>query len=456
MSEAPHPTLLGKYTLKTRLGTDRTGALWTAEDLRLGTAVTLKLLPATADGGPLRRRFKRDFGALAKLQHPNLARLLDCGLTEAGEPVLVSEPARGRPLSERLAQGALSVQTTELLLLGLLDGLAVCHRQGLVHRDLSPSTVWWVDTPAGPQAVVHDLGLSRLVAEGHGAMTFNGEIYGSPRFMAPEQWGAAESVGPRADVYSAALLGYCMLLGDHFVPSGNPLAAHEAHLKGPRPSLLETTDGTPIPARLAEVIARGASADPKQRFADAAQMAAALRGEAHAPAVAASDRPTLVEDWDRSVGAAEIGAADISTTPFNAAALHLDAQLFGADEPTLFTGPPAPAAPPAPSPTNAALPAEDTNPVPRRMSEEIQAIDRRAFEAALEAARHGERIPTPERDTLVEEKMQTDPTPSPNAPAKRPVAPRDEPLQADKWSLKRWLLIYFGMMIIGVIWGALR
>jgi serine/threonine-protein kinase len=158
---------------------------------------------------------------------------------------------------------------------------------------------------------VIDFGLTKLLAD-HGAasLTVNGQVFGSPRFMAPEQW-LRKDVDGRTDIYALGLIGYCLLRGEHFITTQNPYEICRAHLSQVRPTLTTTPSGQRIPSELEQIVRRAADPDPNQRFGSAGEMIQALEaffGGLRGPLHTSGEIPTSVVD-----------AAQERFTPFDAA-----------------------------------------------------------------------------------------------------------------------------------------
>lgn len=283
-------TLLGKYRVEQVIGEGGMGVVYAARDLRLDRVVAIKVLDAPSEGfGDVARRFRREAQAIGKLHHPNLVTLLEYDVLEDGTPAMVMELIEGRSLRDLLVERRFTADEAVSLIRQTLEALQVCHAAGVVHRDLKPENLL-LET-RGDQLFVRliDFGLTKLTAdEGATALTVNGEVFGSPRFMAPEQW-FRNAVDGRTDLYALALIGYWLVLGDHFIKPGNPVDICRAHLQQARPPLLRNALGEPVPPGLAAALAQAAHPEPAQRPADAAAMRAVLLGEAAPGAAAPGD-----------------------------------------------------------------------------------------------------------------------------------------------------------------------
>ena len=271
-------TLLGKYSVKSILGRGGMGVVYDAEDLRLGRHVAIKVLNSAARSQKdADQRFHLEARAIASLIHPHLVTLLDYDFLEDGTPCMVMERVEGMSLKASMSRRKFTPLEVTLVLYQTLLALAACHAKGVIHRDLKPENL--LLTRGGQQGItvkVIDFGLTKLLADsGAGSLTVNGQVFGSPRFMAPEQWLQKEVTG-RTDIYALGLIGYCLLRGEHFITAQNPFEICRAHLSQARPPLRATADGTRIPTLLDHVLRKAADPDPRNRYDSAEAMIAAL------------------------------------------------------------------------------------------------------------------------------------------------------------------------------------
>lgn len=213
---------IGPYTLLSAIGQGGMGSVWLAErsDGRFERQVAIKFLhfSVAAQGGI--ERFKREGRILGQLTHPNIAELLDAGLTPSGEPYLVLEYVEGEPITDHCDHNTLDIRARVRLFLDVLSAVAHAHANLIVHRDLKPSNVL---VRSDGHIKLLDFGIAKLLAddttpatatlltlEAGGAMT--------PQFAAPEQITGAP-VTTATDVYALGVLLYLLLTGHH--PAGD-------------------------------------------------------------------------------------------------------------------------------------------------------------------------------------------------------------------------------------------
>jgi eukaryotic-like serine/threonine-protein kinase len=213
---------IGAYRLIAPIGQGGMGTVWLAEraDGRFEARAAVKLLNLSLIGGSSSRaeqRFKREGSLLGRLTHPNIARLIDAGVTSAGQPYLILEHIDGQPIDRYCDERALGVDARIRLFLDVLAAVAHAHANLVVHRDLKPSNVLVSD--AG-QVKLLDFGIAKLLhTDDVSALTRDGAVALTPEFAAPEQV-TGHQVTTATDVYSLGVLLYILLGGQHPTGSG--------------------------------------------------------------------------------------------------------------------------------------------------------------------------------------------------------------------------------------------
>ena len=226
---APFPGLvisagqrLGAYTLIEPIGQGGMGTVWLAErsDGRFERKVAIKLLSIGLSGRTAGRRFLREGAYLARLRHPNIAQLLDAGVTPGNQPYLVLEHVDGERIDAHCDRCALTVEGRIRLFLDVTAAVEYAHGQLIVHRDLKPANI--LVTAAGEVKLL-DFGIARLLDDGSDPLaatmlTREGAAGLTPEFAAPEQMTGAD-VSTATDVYALGVLLYVLLSGRH--PAGD-------------------------------------------------------------------------------------------------------------------------------------------------------------------------------------------------------------------------------------------
>ncbi len=274
---SPDPTIdvaVARFELLGRIGAGNHGVVFRARDRHLGRDVAVKRFSHfLADDPRAMRRITREVEALARVSHPHVVTVHDLVHMPDGDgevtPHLVMELVEGTSLRELLAAHGPSLRST-VAVRGVLDGLAACHRAGILHLDIKPANV--LVTPEGGVKIV-DFGISRAASD------TTATVAGTPHYMAPEQYdGRADE---RSDVYSVGCLLFECLTGR---PPFEGSVAEQlmAHRQAPRPDPRSLAPG--VGDDLAAVVARAMAVDPDERFASVEQMRDALDAVGDVPA----------------------------------------------------------------------------------------------------------------------------------------------------------------------------
>jgi WD40 repeat protein/tetratricopeptide (TPR) repeat protein len=243
------------------------GVVYKARDLRLKRLVALKCI--AADKGL--DRFRAEAEVIAQLQHPHIVQIHEIGEHD-GKPYLVLEYVAGGSLAQKLGDRPQPVEESIALLETLARAVQHAHAQGIVHRDLKPGNV--LLTPDG-QPKIADFGLAKRLEESAGA-TLQGDLLGTPSYMAPEQAsGANAEVGPATDLYALGVILYEMMTGRTLFQG---LSVPETLL------MIRTLDPVPprrlrpdVPRDLETICLKCLQKEPGQRYASALDLAEDLR-----------------------------------------------------------------------------------------------------------------------------------------------------------------------------------
>jgi eukaryotic-like serine/threonine-protein kinase len=207
---------IGAYTLVSLIGQGGMGTVWLARrsDGRFEGQAAVKLLNANFIGRGTEERFRREGSILARLTHPHIARLLDAGVSPAGQPYLVLEYVEGEPMDRYSDQKTLDIAQRLRLFLNVLEAVAHAHANRVVHRDIKPSNVL---VTADGRVKLLDFGIAKLLEMGEGEATALTRESGSaltPEYAAPEQV-AGGTITTATDVYALGVLLYELLVGAH-------------------------------------------------------------------------------------------------------------------------------------------------------------------------------------------------------------------------------------------------
>lgn len=280
---------LGHYQIERRIGAGGMGMVYAARDTRLGRPVALKVIHEGLDDADMRERLWREARAAAALNHSSVCQVYDVGESE-GRLFVVMELLDGETLADRLAYGPMEGAEVVRIGLALLDGLAALHRLGIVHRDIKPSNVFLL---SDRRVKLLDFGLVR-VAPGFepvqtgapassGSITRPGFGIGSPGYMPPEQ-AAGDAVDARSDLYSLGVVLYEAATGRRAFQGANAIELMHAAMHGDPPPIR----GSAWLEHLNGVLMRAMARRAEARYANALEMASALRAIEGGSPVAAS------------------------------------------------------------------------------------------------------------------------------------------------------------------------
>lgn len=267
--------LLDRYEVLYRIGAGGMGAVYVAEQVAVGRKVAVKLLrPELLSNDQVRRRFQREAEVVAKLSHPNTIQLFDYGKTRDGFSVMVMELLEGLSLRERLkTRGAMSMIETVRLGQEVAGSLREAHLAGLVHRDLKPANIFLAEVGGEVHGKVLDFGIARVADEEMTRLTVGDQIFGTPRYMAPEQALATSEVDGRADLYGLGLILYECLVGQSPFQAKTSIQYLQAHTSEPPPKLRDKLPEAPeILEQLIDACLQKEPADRPQSAEEIAQV----------------------------------------------------------------------------------------------------------------------------------------------------------------------------------------
>jgi serine/threonine-protein kinase len=276
---AAPPSRIGPYAVVRRLGTGGMGDVYCCHAPGGGT-VAVKLLRSALQDPYFRRRFEQERTILSKIDHPNICRILDAGISECGEPFIVMELVEGERIDAFCRRiNARPRQTLELFS-QVLAGVEYCHRQQIVHRDLKPANV--LVTHAG-KAKILDFGIAKLADHAAGMTGVRPTRSAVPlmtvRYASPEQLRQMLS-GRSSDIFSLGVLLHELITGRH--PFAHAVAAGAARLlaeiESGRLTAAAIVDTAPdLPHGVASMLVKALQSDPHQRYGSAGLFQADLK-----------------------------------------------------------------------------------------------------------------------------------------------------------------------------------
>ena len=243
--------LLPQYHIERLLGHGGMGAVYQGEQPALQRKVAIKLLPADlAMDAMFVARFQREARMLARLQHPGIVAVYDCGQSSAGHLYFVMEYVEGTDLQRVLRDPGLEPEQAMELITQICDALHYAHRQGVIHRDIKPANIL---LGVDGRVKVADFGLARPNEIEGDELTKTNMVMGTPAYMAPEQrMGHADA---RADIFALGVMLYEMLTGKR--PHGvfDP-PSHKVH----------------VDVRIDSVVLKAMQSEPERRYQQVSEM----------------------------------------------------------------------------------------------------------------------------------------------------------------------------------------
>lgn len=277
--EAIGPTV-GRYKLREKLGEGGCGVVYVAEQSEpVRRRVALKVIKLGMDTKQVVARFEAERQALAMMDHPNIAKVLDAGATSTGRPYFVMELVRGHRITDFCDQAKLTAKLRLQLFVKVCHAIQHAHQKGIIHRDIKPSNILVTRLDSEPVPKVIDFGIAKAT---EGRLTDNTvytqlqQFVGTPAYMSPEQ---AEMTGmdidTRSDIYSLGVLLYELLTGK------TPFDAKEliaSGLDGMRKTILEREPSRPS-TRVSTLVMEELTTTAERRSIDRSQLVHLLKGD---------------------------------------------------------------------------------------------------------------------------------------------------------------------------------
>jgi len=281
------PERIGPYRVLDVLGEGGMGMVYRAEQSEpIRREVALKVIRRGLDVERVVARFGAERQALARMEHPGIARVLDAGADDEGRPYFVMELVRGVPITRFCRERGLDLRARVALMLRVCEAVQHAHQRGIIHRDLKPSNVLVgeLDGQAVPKVI--DFGIAKAIAgaEGlDGLTTQHGVALGTPEYMSPEQAGVVRAeVDTRTDVWSLGVILHELLTGRRPFPMESPTPAEIVRVlsaEGPAvpSSLVEPRSRAVLRGDLDAILLRALRRDADERYASVADFAEDLR-----------------------------------------------------------------------------------------------------------------------------------------------------------------------------------
>ena len=265
-----------RYRLEEFVGKGGMALVFRATDLRTGHDVAVKVLrPELVSDEEFLERFRREALAASKMSHHNIVNLLDVG-EEDGYRYLVMEYMRGRTLKDIITErGALPEKVAGEIAIRILSALQHAHDNGIIHRDIKPENVL---VNAQGMIKVSDFGIARVA--GSHTLTKGDSVMGSVYYFSPEQ-ARGEDVTFASDIYSVGVVMYEMLTGKVPFDGDTPVSIALQHISAAPKPPSQLAEG--ISPAMERVVLRAMGKEMRSRYADAADMARAIRAALQNP-----------------------------------------------------------------------------------------------------------------------------------------------------------------------------
>jgi serine/threonine protein kinase/tetratricopeptide (TPR) repeat protein len=313
-------TVIGPYRLLEQIGEGGMGLVFLAEQQQpVRRKVALKVIKPGMDTRQVVARFEAERQALALMDHPNIARVLDGGETASGRPYFVMELVRAVPVTEFCDRNQVPIRQRLELFVHICQAVQHAHHKGIIHRDLKPSNVLVSRHDTTPVVKVIDFGVAKALGQNLTDKTlFTGlaQMIGTPLYMSPEQAGKSDlDVDTRSDIYSLGVLLYELLTGTTPFDQGRLKEVGYDELRR-----IIREEEPPKPSTRISTLGQAATTVSTRRKSDPKRLSQLMRGELDWIVMKA-----LEKDRNRHYESASALAADV--------------QRYLADEPVLACPP---------------------------------------------------------------------------------------------------------------------
>jgi len=285
--------LAGRYVIEEVIGEGGMATVYRARNKLTEKQVAVKVMnPMLASDPIVRERFRREARSAQKLAHPNIIEIYDQGDTEDGTAYIVMELLQGEPLATVISRRPLEIDRAIHIMIQIARGVARAHDLEIIHRDIKPENIFLCRREDGSDLVkVLDFGIAKSRQDSR--LTTQGELFGTPQYMAPERIVGKDS-GGSGDIYALGIVFFEMLTGE--LPFNAPDIATFFVKHMQEPPLPVRSRNAQVPAKLDELILRMLAKAPGDRPVDAHRVHQDLLEiihdrEAIAPPSAAEEEP---------------------------------------------------------------------------------------------------------------------------------------------------------------------
>lgn len=276
-AESDEELLSDRYRIGECLGEGTMGRVYRATHVLMDKTVAIKVLRRElSEDDEIVARFRREARAAASLNHPNICQATDFGRRDDGAFFLVMEHLDGHTLEQLLeAEGPLAPSRSLEFIRQIASALEHAHDEGIVHRDLTPDNIMVLDGRRGEESIkIMDFGIARLLSVGgadeqgeeseQSRLTKQGEVFGTPHYMSPEQV-RGEDVDGRTDVYALGAIAFEMLTGSTPFEGATASKTMALHVDEPVPKLEQRCSERDFAEPLQEFVGRLLAKSPDER-----------------------------------------------------------------------------------------------------------------------------------------------------------------------------------------------
>lgn len=287
MSDQGRLERIGEYRVVRHIGAGGMGDVYECEQQSPRRRVAIKIIRSEFAARRGRARFEREIEIQARLRHPAIAQIFECGFADlAGGrvPYFVMELVQGVPLTQFAVQSDLSIPERLEVFLDVCEAIEHAHAQGVIHRDLKPDNILIETTRKKPRVKVLDFGIAKLIEQGeHHAnaatvRTESGQLIGTLSYMSPEQVeGESENLDVRTDVFSLGAVLYELLAGNRaFDLRGRRLTEAARIIREHEPSTIGSPQ-RPMPRDIETIVFKALEKDPDRRYQTVGELAEDIR-----------------------------------------------------------------------------------------------------------------------------------------------------------------------------------
>ena len=291
--------ILDRYRIEKQLGEGGFGAVYQAQDVKLGRMVALKILNHIAQKNPEHtRRFIDEAKVTSQLSHRNIPVVYEYGQSEEGQLFIVTELFIGGSLEEILGCISLSPRQASWITSEVNEALVAAHQQGITHRDVKPPNIYLHRSTSGEEVKLLDFGIAKL--NNHESHTLTGQLFGTPYFMSPEQILGRRDITPAADLYSLGAVLFYNLTSTVPFDGDSQFVIFNKHVNAPVPKLSDRVPhlNSYRLQQLIEVLMEKNPKDRPQSASEAREIFAEI--DQITGQIDPVDRQTLLDQWEYS------------------------------------------------------------------------------------------------------------------------------------------------------------